>query len=114
MSRFTTAEDDQETTPLAPIDTHSHDVFRKFFEAQFQPIELPGHQTRGDGHEIEEEFNEEESEGSASGSEWGGLSGDDDGNNTVEVVEHQELSTKRGDELDKKARKAFMVCLHHT
>ncbi|PLB51842.1 hypothetical protein P170DRAFT_351315 [Aspergillus steynii IBT 23096] len=108
VSRSTTAED-QETVPTAPIDTHSHDVFRKFFEAQFQPIELPGDQFKRDGKENAEETDEEVSEGSEGGSEWGGLSGEDEGDNKVEVVEHRELSTRKGDELDKKARKAFMT-----
>lgn len=112
VSRSTAAED-KEPASTTPIDTHSHDVFRKFFEAQFQPIEPPKGQLERDGKEGTEESDENDSEESESGSEWGGLSGEDDGDSKVEVVEHRALSSRNGEELDKKARKAFMVCLHH-
>ena len=112
VSRSTTAED-EETNTTPPIDTNPHDVFRKFFEAQFQPLDLPGDQAKHDEDESEGGTDEEDTEGSESGSEWGGVSEEDDGNNKVEVVEHQALSRKKGDLLDKKARKAFMVRLHY-
>lgn len=112
VSRSKTAqqeEDSTPTTPTTPTDT-SHDLFRKFFESQFEPLDVPGGKvSREDSDKDEDEDqDEDDEEDSKAGSDWEGLSGeeDDDG---VEVVEHRESSLKDG-LLDKKARKAFMVC----
>lgn len=113
VSRAKTAEQEEDSTPATPTtptDT-SHDLFRKFFESQFEPLDVPeGKVSREDSdkgeNEDEDEDEDDDEEDSKAGSDWEGLSGEDDG---VEVVEHRESSLKDG-LLDKKARKAFMVC----
>ena len=111
MSRSTKAdEQEQETsTPTTPTDV-SHDLFRKFFESQFEPLDLPGGQVSREP-ESEEDNDDGESEESEDDSEWDGIIGDGD-EGKVEVVEHQDSSTKTDGLLDKKARKAFMVCVY--
>lgn len=114
VSRATKTEDED---PPTTADVSPHDVFRRYFEAQFQPLELPGGpvarnteegESAGDEDEDEDEGADEESD---SGSEWSGISETKTGNNKVEVVEHKDSSTKADDITDKKARKAFMVCM---
>lgn len=108
VSRSTTVE--EESNPPTTADASYHDVFRRYFEAQFQPLELPrGPASRDTENEEENEDSSDESQGSESGSEWGGISEAEDGNNQVEVVEHKSSSAKTDDMTDKKARKAFMV-----
>lgn len=99
--------DDKEPSPTT-TDASTHDVFRRYFEAQFQPLELPGGPVSRDTENVEEDDDEVESEESDSGSEWGGISEPEDGANKVEVVEH-DSSNNTADLMDKKARKAFMV-----
>ncbi|KAA8643112.1 uncharacterized protein ATNIH1004_009874 [Aspergillus tanneri] len=106
VSRSTVVDDQKVSTTSA--ETNPHDVFRKFFEAQFLPIELSGVQTTRD-RDVEEEEDDEDGESSDSVSEWGGLSGEEDNDNRVEVVEHRDTSTKDRELIDKKARKAFMT-----
>lgn len=106
VSRSTTV-DDEEPTPTT-ADASAHDVFRRYFEAQFQPLELPGGPVSREAENEDEEEEDEESEESDAGSEWGGISEPEDGDNQVEVVEH-DASDKSADIMDKKARKAFMV-----
>lgn len=102
-------EEEKKTTQTETTDASATDVFRKFFEAQFQPLEVPGGQvTRGDESDEEDSEDEDFEEGSESGSDWDGLSGEED-EAPVEVVEHRDIKSQ--DLLDKKARKAFMVCL---
>ncbi|KAF7166671.1 hypothetical protein CNMCM5623_000228 [Aspergillus felis] len=97
-------EDEEQTSSVA--DTSAHDLFRKFFEAQFEPLELPGGPINREQESQEDE--QDCSDGLESGSEWDGVSEDDEGNH-VEVVEHQDRTTKDKEILDKKARKAFMT-----
>lgn len=114
VSRVTPKEDEEEksTTP----DASYQDVFRKFFESQFEPIDLPASRAKR-GEESDDEGDEEEqedSEESGSGSDWDGMSMDDE-DDQVEVVEYCDKPKKDQEILDKKARKAFMVCaLRHT
>jgi hypothetical protein len=105
VSRSPKTEDEEQTSTVA--DTSAHDLFRKFFEAQFEPLELPGGQINREQESQEDE--QDCSDGLESGSEWDGVSEEDEGNH-VEVVEHQDRATKDKEILDKKARKAFMVC----
>lgn len=109
VSRSTAAE--EEDNPPATSDAAAHDVFRRYFEAQFQPLELQGGPVSRDTESEEgvDDNKEDEAEGSGSGSEWGGISEPEDENNKVEVVEHKD-SSSADDMVDKKARKAFMVC----
>lgn len=111
VSRSTkTDEQEQETsTPTTPTDV-SHDLFRKFFESQFEPLDLPGGQvSREPESEEDNDDDGDESEESEGDSEWDGITGDE---GKVEVVEHQDSSTRADGLLDKKARKAFMVCVY--
>ncbi|PWY85724.1 hypothetical protein BO94DRAFT_467314 [Aspergillus sclerotioniger CBS 115572] len=104
ISRATTSTDEE--TPQKTPDASANDIFRKFFEAQFQPLEVPGGQVaRND--ESEEESEDEDFEGSESGSDWSGLSGEEAEEVEVEVVEHRDAKTQ--DLMDKRARKAFMT-----
>jgi hypothetical protein len=112
LSRSTRAKEDEATTTPATNDNSSIDIFRKFFEAQFQPLELPG------GHiacveESKDEHGTEVFEESDSGSEWTGIS-EANGDKEVEVVEHRDSSAATEELMDRRARKAFMVCLHLT
>ncbi|KAJ5785790.1 uncharacterized protein N7503_011002 [Penicillium pulvis] len=90
-----------------PVD-NAQDIFRKYFEAQFEPIEPP--KPDADSVEDEAEIGEEELS-DAEGSDWDGISGEeeedsDEESYEVEIVEHKDA--KRDDLMDKKARKAFM------
>ncbi|KAE8382077.1 hypothetical protein BDV26DRAFT_38300 [Aspergillus bertholletiae] len=105
VSSSTTSEDD-EATATTTNDSSSHDIFRKFFEAQFQPLEAPEAritcaQGSNDEHDTDE-YEESEPE-----SEWTGVS--EDGHNEVEVVEHHDVSALAKESTDKRARKAFMT-----
>ena len=108
VSRSTKTEEQDTSTPTTPTDV-SHDLFRKFFESQFEPLDVPGGQVSREP-ESEEEEDDDESEDSEADSEWDGITGDE---GKVEVVEHQDSSTRADGLLDKKARKAFMVCRIH-
>lgn len=107
-----TTVDEEEPTPTT-ADSSAHDVFRRYFEAQFQPLELPGGPVPREAEIEEDEDEDDESEESDSGSEWGGVSEPEDGDNNVEVVEH-DSSNNSADIMDKKARKAFMVCFYNS
>lgn len=109
MSRFTTKKEQEQDTsvPTTPTEV-SHDLFRKFFESQFEPLDIGPRVSRKEETKVEEGDDDDE-EGSEAGSDWDGLSGDDYGDK-VEVIEHQDSSVKTSGLLDKKARKAFMVC----
>ena len=109
VSRSTTSEEDEATTTTTN-DSSSHDIFRKFFEAQFQPLEAPETRiTCAEGSD--DEHGTDGSEESELESEWSGVSEDIHGDNKVEVVEHHDLSAVAKEPMDKRARKAFMVCL---
>ncbi|KAL4991199.1 hypothetical protein BDW68DRAFT_174345 [Aspergillus falconensis] len=94
----------------AVTESSAQDIFRKFFEAQFQPLEVRGASTAQD--ESDSGSNDSECDGdsqegeSASESEWSGIEGE---TTPVEVVEYQAPSRHTGDLADKKARKAFMT-----
>ncbi|KAL5003127.1 hypothetical protein BDV10DRAFT_66709 [Aspergillus recurvatus] len=96
---------------LAATESSAQDIFRKFFEAQFQPLEVQGASTAQE--ESDSEFEDNEYDGnsqgdeSASESEWSGIEREE--NTPVEVVEYQAPSRRTGDLVDKKARKAFMT-----
>jgi hypothetical protein len=104
-SRSSKTEDEEQTSTV-PDTSAAHDLFRKFFEAQFEPLELPGGQINREQESQEDE--QDYSDGSESGSEWDGVSEEEEGNQ-VEVVEYQDRTTKDKEIQDKKARKAFMT-----
>ncbi|KAJ5647498.1 hypothetical protein N7490_003870 [Penicillium lividum] len=94
----------KEASP-SPAD-NAQDIFRKYFEAQFEPLEP----SKPDADSDEDEGEDDDEELSdAEGSDWDGLSGEEEGDeevHEVEIVEHKDA--KRDDMMDKKARKAFM------
>ncbi|GAD97912.1 hypothetical protein NFIA_036930 [Paecilomyces variotii No. 5] len=89
----------------------AHDIFRRYFESQFEPLDLPPIKSArtAESEASESEEGDQEDDGSdESGSEWDGIS-DAEGNGTqVEVVEYTSSHNNTSDEIDKKARKAFM------
>ncbi|KAE8145238.1 hypothetical protein BDV25DRAFT_165088 [Aspergillus avenaceus] len=105
VSRPTTS--DKEVTPTSTANDNSHDIFRKFFEAQFEPLEVPGGSIARDG-ESENDSDTDSNVESDSGLEWTGISEEADEDNRVEVVEHLDSTLAEGP-MDKKARKAFMT-----
>lgn len=103
----------EESSP-APAD-NAQDIFRKYFEAQFEPIETaPAKPTeQSESEEDDEDYDDEEDDDSM-GSEngWDGLSEEDedeDDSPQVEVVEHKDASADDDDLMHKRARKAFLV-----
>lgn len=104
--------DDEE--PARPTtDLSAQDLMRKYFEAQFEPLEVPGGpvSTEKENEDESEYVEEDESEDSGPDSEWGGFSDSEDEDNQVEVIEHKDSSVKSDKAADKRARKAFMVSL---
>ncbi|CBF86546.1 hypothetical protein AN2292.2 [Aspergillus nidulans FGSC A4] len=101
----------QQETP-ATAESSAQDIFRKFFEAQFQPLEVKRVNTAK--NESDSEYTDNEHDGnsqeddSASESEWSGIEEQEE-NTPVEVVEYQAPSRSPEDLIDKKARKAFMT-----
>jgi hypothetical protein len=66
-SRSSKTEDEEQASTV-PDTSAAHDLFRKFFEAQFEPLELPGGQINREKESQEDE--QDYSDGSESGSEW--------------------------------------------
>jgi hypothetical protein len=91
-----------------PVD-NAQDVFRRLFEAQFEPLDLPGPTAKSTNSDDE---NEDDDDSDLSGSEgdWDGMSDISDESNQVEVVEHTGTYAAPTDRMDKKTWKAFMVC----
>ncbi|KAJ9299395.1 hypothetical protein DTO271G3_3017 [Paecilomyces variotii] len=90
----------------------AHDIFRRYFESQFEPLDLQpvksARTAESEASESEEEEQEDDGSDEESGSEWDGIS-DAEGNGTkVEVVEYTSSHDSTSDAIDKKARKAFM------
>ncbi|KAL4909467.1 hypothetical protein BDW74DRAFT_174670 [Aspergillus multicolor] len=100
----------REESPAAP-DSSAQDKLRKFFEAQFQPLDVkaPAAEDKSGVESDDDEYDgDSQVEESASESEWSGLEGEEE-NTPVEVVEYQAPSRPTGDLIDKRARKAFMT-----
>ncbi|OQE40318.1 hypothetical protein PENCOP_c006G05973 [Penicillium coprophilum] len=91
-----------------PVD-NAQDVFRRLFEAQFEPLDLPGPTARSTNFEEEEEGSEigDDSDLSESEGDWDGMSDISDESNQVEVVEHTDAYAAPEDRMDKKTWKAF-------
>ncbi|KAL3465782.1 hypothetical protein BJX64DRAFT_42772 [Aspergillus heterothallicus] len=88
----------------------AQDIFRKFFEAQFEPLEVQGSGATKDNSDLRSDNESEDYEDSGSNSEWSGIEGaDSDEDAPVEVVEYAAPSTKADHLMDKRARKAFMT-----
>ncbi|KAF4764091.1 hypothetical protein N7455_010446 [Penicillium solitum] len=89
-----------------PVD-NAQDVFRRLFEAQFEPLDLPASTAKSTNSDEE---NEDDDDSDLSGSEgdWDGMSDISDESNQVEVVEHTDAYAAPEDRMDKKTWKAFM------
>ncbi|OJJ48835.1 hypothetical protein ASPZODRAFT_13573 [Penicilliopsis zonata CBS 506.65] len=102
--------EDSSDSPSASTDA-AHDVFRRYFEAKFQPLKPQSVQKAEPGEGMDDHLDE-----SVTGSDWDGLSEgeEDEGEDEedqgveVEVVDHTASYNTKDDLLDKKARKAFM------
>lgn len=94
-----------------PPANDAQDIFRKYFEAQFEPIEadVPSKRDAEQAESGDEHIDDDDDEISEPDSDWDGVSESDE-DNVVEVVEHKDASFD--DLMDKKARKAFMVNHH--
>jgi hypothetical protein len=92
-----------------PPANDAHDIFRKYFEAQFEPIEadVPSKRDAEESGSEDEDNIEDDEDISEPDSNWDGVSDESDEDNVVEVVEHKDASFDGL--MDKKARKAFMV-----
>lgn len=110
VSRSTNTKDDSPPPVDAPA-ANAQDVFRKYFEAQFEPLDLPEKSTNDSSSE--EDDSQDDGELSESGLGWDGLSEASEDENQVEVVEHKATELAPSDRMDKKARKAFMVGIPH-
>lgn len=106
--------------PSPPPADNAQDIFRKLFEAQFEPIEAPPAQSTEefdseDDYDDEGDDNEEEDDDMGSEDGWDGLSGEDEDedefedDHRVEVIEHKDANTDGDELMQKKARKAFLV-----
>lgn len=103
----------EEASPPPP--GNAQDIFRKYFEAQFEPLDLPASQQTGSAETSEDDDNEGDLEMEETGdSDWDGLSGDDEGDNKVEVIEHKDAQVISDELMDKKARKAFLVSFSYS
>ncbi|KAL4957779.1 hypothetical protein BDW69DRAFT_2451 [Aspergillus filifer] len=110
VSRSKSKKGAEETAAAAEPKLNAQDIFRKFFEAQFQPLEVEGASAGNDEYDSgsDEEGKEEDvSEESEAGSDFSGFD-DEEENAPVEVVEYQTPS-RSTDLMDKRARKAFMT-----
>lgn len=95
-----------------PPANDAQDIFRKYFESQFEPIEadVPSKRDAEESESGDEDNIEDDDNISEPDSDWDGVSEESDEDNAVEVVEHKDASFDGL--MDKKARKAFMVDHH--
>jgi hypothetical protein len=111
VSRSNNSDDASPSPPLTA--DNAQDVFRKYFEAQFAPLDLPATRPTGGSNSEEEEEEDDDSEGSEMDEQWDGVSDDESDEDVVEVVEHTDTRAT-DDRVDKKAYKAFMVSIYYT
>ncbi|KAJ5955358.1 hypothetical protein N7501_009637 [Penicillium viridicatum] len=90
-----------------PVD-NAQDVFRRLFEAQFEPLDLPASTAKSTNSDEEENEDDDDSDISGSEGDWDGMSDISDESNQVEVVEHTDAYAAPEDRMDKKTWKAFM------
>jgi hypothetical protein len=98
--------------PSPPPADNAQDIFRKYFEAQFEPIEAAPAQPaeESESEEDDEDYNEEDDDenmGSEDG--WDGVSEEDEDEHRVEVVEHKDANENEDELMQKQLRKAFLV-----
>jgi hypothetical protein len=97
----------KEDTP--PLVDNAQEIFRKLFEAQFEPLDLPAPTAKATKPSDVDEDEEDDSDVSGSEGDWDGMSDISDESNQVEVVEHTDARAAPEDRMDKKTWKAFMV-----
>ena len=89
-------KEEHEESDISGLD--AQEIFRRHFEAQFKPLPV----ARKPSKLVAEELGDESEEGS----DWGGLS--DDEENEVQVVEHTEAQARTAG-MSKEELKSFMV-----
>ncbi|KAJ5145949.1 uncharacterized protein N7515_000513 [Penicillium bovifimosum] len=89
-----------------PVD-NAQDIFRKLFEAQFEPLDLPNATAKPTIPDDDENEDDDGSDISGSEGDWDGMSDMSDESNEVEVVEHTDVREAAEDRMDKKTWKAF-------
>ncbi|CAI7645945.1 unnamed protein product [Penicillium pancosmium] len=97
--------------PSPPPADNAQDIFRKYFEAQFEPIEAAAAQPaeESESEDDDEDYDEEDDDenlGSEDG--WDGVSDDDEEDHRVEVVEHKDANENEDELMQKQLRKAFL------
>ena len=97
----------EESSP--PPAENAQDIFRKYFEAQFEPLDLPSAQQSDDDDSDDNEEYDGDEASEPEKSDWDGLSEEDEDDNLVEVIEYKDAQIAADDEMDKKARKALLV-----
>ncbi|KUM62049.1 hypothetical protein ACN42_g5039 [Penicillium freii] len=90
-----------------PVD-NAQDVFRRLFEAQFEPLDLPASTAKSTNSDEDENGDDDDSDISGSEGDWDGMSDISDESNQIEVVEHTDVYAAPEDRMDKKTWKAFM------
>ena len=119
----TSSPESTETTNHAPAssdDISSQEIFRRYFESRFLPLDLPKRPDNGRTAEGQRESGVDNSEGEEddddedSQNEWDGISEGEgvEEEGQVEVVECKDTRNMNDHVVDKKARKAFMVGLY--
>lgn len=110
----TVEEEDREPSP--DVADSSHDIFRRYFESRFEPLEpIPVKNSQSSQSTTAINEDEDEDENEDTDSEWDGISEENDDSPQVEVVEHMDTRNMTDNMLvDKKSRKAFMVRLTHS
>lgn len=105
-SRSTEADGPSPSTP--PAD-NAQDIFRKYFEAQFEPLDLPSRPVE-ESDSADDDVHDECDVSALDAEDWEGVSEDEHSNN-VEIIEYKDARLEPDAKMDKKARKAFMVCI---
>lgn len=107
ISESTTGARRTDTESVAGGEDKTNDVFRKFFESRFQPIDLPAQSTRAVTNQTSDPSNEDgESEEDFDG--FSNIASEDEEDEEVKVVEYVDVP-KEDVMLDKQTRKAILV-----
>ncbi|KAL2013544.1 hypothetical protein VTN00DRAFT_1069 [Thermoascus crustaceus] len=105
-----TTEEGENREPSPDVAESSHDIFRRYFESRFEPLEpIPDKRSPSTQPTTAMSEDGDEDEDENADSEWDGISEQNDDSPQVEVVEHTGSRNVTDNMLvDKKARKAFM------
>ena len=106
VARRASAESEQGPTNSADASNHDQDLFRRYFESTFEPLEKVD--VRGSPQAVSEDEDDEISLDDES--DWAGLSDEEANITAVHVVEHRDLSKDSEDHEDARQHyKSFMV-----